>query len=247
MNVEARVPRPGAQPEPMKPRIVKLTVRDFMLLKEAGTFANFSKSELLDGELWGVPRQEEHEPESDAEYPIKLRVQDYMLLDSAGALEAYSKTELIDGVVYAVSPEYRPHWYIKSEISYRLRRALETLGSDLYVGDEGSVLFSDTDMPQPDIIVTREPRGEGPIPAASVTLLVEISGSTHDHDFGLKATLYARHGVPEYWIADLRARVIHRMWTPRAGEYANRDEVRFGNRIEAATIAGLAVETDSLD
>lgn len=225
---------------------MKLTVDDFWYLKQAGAFSDYSKSELLDGDISGVPLQGEDEPESDASIPIKLRAQDYSLLDEAGKLDAHGKTELIDGVIYAMSPQHRPHWFIKNELNYRLRRALEAMGSSLYVGTEGSVLVSEHDVPEPDIIVTSDPIGKGPIPLDSVRLLVEISDSSRDMDFGIKVALYATSGIPEYWVVDVNEKVIHQMWAPEGEAYAERRDVAFGERIEAATVAGLAVATDRL-
>jgi Uma2 family endonuclease len=36
------------------PRAVKLRVQDFLLLNDAGAFANYAKSELIEGEIWVV-------------------------------------------------------------------------------------------------------------------------------------------------------------------------------------------------
>ena len=176
----------------------------------------------------------------------RLTVDDYLTLDRAGAFQGL-RTELIEGEIIVMSPQYRRHGFVKTELAYRLRRALEAMESDVYVALEGSVDMSDHDMPQPDITLTREPRGEGAIPLSSIGLLVEIADTSVKLDMERKAPLYARHGVPEYWVVDVNERVVHRMWAPRAGEYADRDQTQFGTRIEAATIARLAVETHGLD
>lgn len=176
----------------------------------------------------------------------RLTVDDYLTLDRAGAFQGL-RTELIEGEIIVMNPQYRRHGFVKAELAYRLRRALEAKESDVYVALEGSVDMSEHDMPQPDITLTREPRGEGAIPLSSIDLLIEVSDTSLKLDMKRKAPLYARHGVPEYWVVDVNERMIHRMWTPRAGEYRNWDEMRFGNRMEAATIAGLAIETDGLD
>lgn len=237
MNVQTAIRRPAP---------VKLTVDDFLLLKSVGVFAGYSKSELLDGKLWGVPVQGEDEPESDAVHPIKLRIVDYLRLHEAGALDNYGKTELIDGAIYAMNPQHRPHVRIKSELAFRLRLALEAIGSTLFVGIEGTVAMPPNDAPEPDIIVTSEPEGEGPIPVSSVPLLVEVGDSTVRFDLEQMADQYALHGVPEYWVVDVNSRTIHQMWAPEGEAYVERREVAFGDRIEAATIDGLAVETVGL-
>jgi Uma2 family endonuclease len=70
-------------------------------------------------------------------------------------------------------------------------------------------------LPEPDVAVLRErkneyvsrhPRGD------EMLLAIEVSDTTAAFDRSRKATLYARAGVPEYWVLDLNARmlVVHR-------------------------------------
>lgn len=238
MNVQTAIRRPER---------IKLTVGDFLLLRQSGAFAGFSKSELIDGELLGVPVQDEEKSESDLSVPIKLRIEDYLRLDRAGAFSAYGKTELIDGVVYAMNPQHRPHGFAKDELAYRLRRALEAIGSALHVATEQSVAMEPDSEPQPDIILTSEPRGPGAIPGASVALLAEVAATTSGFDLNEKAGTYAAAGIAEYWVVDVGRSVIHQLWAPESGAYSRRREARFGERIEAATIEGLAVETTDLN
>ena len=175
--------------------------------------------------------------------PVKLTVDDFLLLDKSGAFDAYRKTELIDGMIVAMSAQFRPHLYAKGELAYRMRRTLEVSGSTLYVGQEASVDMRPVSMPEPDIVLTSEPRGAGPIPLASVALLVEISDSTLAFDLGDKLRAYAANNVPEYWVVDLEGRTIHQMWSPQGDGFRERRAVALGERIEAATVPGLAVET----
>lgn len=229
------------------PQPVKLRASDFRLLRGAGAFVGYSRPELLDGKLWGVPVEAESESERDARSPIKLRIEDYLRLHEAGAFKRYAKTELIDGLVYAMTPQYRPHGFAKDELAYRLRRALEAMGSDLHVATEQSVAMIPHDQPEPDIILTTEPRGPGAIPGASVALLVEVAHTSLDHDLLRKAPAYAGRGVAEYWVVDVNAGLIHQMWSPQGEAYAGGREVKLGERIEAATIEGLAVETAGIN
>jgi Uma2 family endonuclease len=234
MNVQMAIARPER---------VKLRVADFLLLRQSGTFDGYSKSELLDGELWGVPHQSEDEPECQAAHPIKLRIEDYLRLHEAGAFERYRKTELIDGIVYAMNPHYRPHGFARDELFSRLREVLKAIGSPLHAGAEQSVSLPPHGEPQPDIILTTEPRGPGPIPGSSVALIVEIATSNPTWDLGEMLRLYATAGIGEYWVLDLKKSLVRQMWSPQGEAYGARREVKLGERIEAATIEGLAVET----
>ena len=63
--------------------------------------------------------------------------------------------------------------------------------------------------PEPDIIVLARPSPEfphsNPTPA-DLRLVVEISDTTLGFDLTKKAALYARAGIPDYWVLDLAAR-----------------------------------------
>ncbi len=225
---------------------IKLTVSHLTMLHGFGIFDDYWKVELLDGELWGVPADGDWEPESDATFPVKLTTDHYQLLDRAGAFLEHHKTELLDGRVYDVSPQYRPHGFVKDEFAYRLRRALEALGSSLHVATEQSVVLERFSEPIPDIILTTEPIGTGAIPGHSVGLLLEIADSSSKSDRVRKASLYARASIPEYWIADVNKRVVLRMWAPDRGFYGQRDKVQFGQQVGSATIDGLVIATADL-
>jgi len=231
------------QPPFESPQPIKLELADFRLLADSGAFAAYCKSELLGGELWGATAENEA---SGAKCPIKLRIEDYERLSEAGAFDRYGRTELIDGVVYAMNPRHRRHMRIKNELAFRLRLAVEAIGSTLFVGTEGTVAMPPHDAPEPDILLTSEPEGDGPVPLLSVALLVEVADTSLGFDLGQLAAQYALHGVPEYWVVDVRGLTIHQMWSPQQDSYGRRQQVKFGERIEAVTIKGLAVATDGL-
>jgi Uma2 family endonuclease len=177
---------------------------------------------------------------------VKLRIEDYLLLDRSGAFDAYAKTELIEGEIYFMNAQHRPHALAKMEIYDGLRDGLRAIGSPLRPIVEASIAMPERSAPEPDIVLTSEPLGQGLIPLASVALVVEVSDTTLATDLGRKAALYARHGIPEYWVADIEGRVIHQMWGPGEEGYAERREVNLGERIEAATIEGLALGTGGI-
>ena len=170
----------------------------------------------------------------------RLRVEDYLTLDASGAFEG-ARTELIEGEVIVMSPQYRPHGMVKMALYDQLRDALRAIDSPLTPVVEFSLSIDAHSLPEPDIMLTSEPMGEGAVPLASVALVIEVAGPTVAGDLGTKARLYATAGIPEYWVADVEAKVIHQMWAPEGEAYTQRCEVAFGKRIEAVTVAGLVV------
>lgn len=178
--------------------------------------------------------------------PVKLRVEDYLTLDELGAFNAYGKTELIEGEIVYMNAQHRPHARIKSRLHVLLALALREIGSDLEALIEGSIAMPPHNVPEPDISLTAEPEGKGLIPLASLALVIEVADATVKNDLGRKRRIYAREGVPEYWVIDVNKAVIHQMWAPAGDSYAEHHETAFGTRIAAATIAGLAVDTNTL-
>ena len=177
---------------------------------------------------------------------VKLTADDFELLDRHGAFAAYQKTELIDGDIYFVNSQHRPHGMVKMRLYDALRDALRAIGSPYTAVCELTLALSPTDRPEPDVMLTGEPDGEGFVPLASVPLVIEVSDTTLEDDLGRKLRRYAAAGIPEYWVADVNARVIHQMWASAGEAYAERREVAFGERVIAATIAGLMIETRAL-
>lgn len=189
----------------------------------------------------------EQAPLTTSPLPYRLTVDDFFRLDEAGAFEGFGKTELIRGEVFYMNAQHRPHARLKGLLHIALVNALAELDNGLDVLVEATVAMSPSSAPEPDLIVTSEPDGEGPVPISSVRLLVEIADSTQKNDLETKAGLYAENGVPEYWVADLKASLVYRMTVPGNAGYEKVTKVRFGNRIVAATINGLAFDLPTLN
>ncbi len=164
----------------------------------------------------------------DTKNKHRLTVDEFLLLDREGAFGERS-AELFNGEVYYMSPKHRPHARTVTHLVIALARALEASGSNLSVLTDISVRISDHDVPEPDIVVTDAPEGDGILPLESVKLLIEVSDSTLANDMGLKAELYAGAGVPEYWVVDVAGQVIHQMWSPNGMEYGERTETKIND------------------
>lgn len=171
----------------------------------------------------------------------RLRIEDFLLLDGSGAFADFAKAELIEGDIYCMNAQYYRHGRAKTELAFRLRLVLPP---GLAMVTETAVAMPPHDMPEPDIIVLEAGLYEGPIPLAAVQLLVEVSDTTLDIDLGRKAAVYARHGVPEYWVVDVQGRQVHVHRDPSGGGYDGITVTAFGTPL--TSLAGLTVATDDL-
>lgn len=156
----------------------------------------------------------------------------------AGAFDDGPRVELLDGELVEMSPPGVEHEGLTTLISHLLGTEL---GEGWVVRQHSSLVLGDHDRPQPDIAVVRgvtrdyllrQPTGE------DAALVVEIANSSHTRD-RRKAQLYAKWGVPEYWIVDIPGRqiVVHRR--PAAEGYE--DVATYGEDDEVTVpVAGVA-------
>ncbi|MEH3048446.1 Uma2 family endonuclease [Sphingomonas adhaesiva] len=173
----------------------------------------------------------------------RLTVEDYLRLAADGSF-GDRRTELIEGDIWIMSPAYTPHARVQGALASGIGRAMAS-HTDLVLLIAPSVRLSDNTMPEPDLVIALDHR-DGPLPGEKAQLVVEVSDATLSTDLGTKARLYAMHGVPEYWVVDVRAGVIHQMWQPAGDAYAERRELPFGDAVMAATIEGVVIETGAL-
>lgn len=177
---------------------------------------------------------------------VPLTIADYLRLDEAGAFEGYGKTELIEGQVYYMNAQHRPHARVKSDLYFVVESALRASGNSIRALVEASIAIPPHNAPEPDIVITDAPNGDGLVPLESVRLVIEVSETTLQNDLKRKAALYAAHGIAEYWVADIAARTIHQMWQPEQSHYLERRIVPFGANVQATTLPGLAIATGDL-
>lgn len=177
---------------------------------------------------------------------VKLRVEDFDLLALNGGLEGLERTELLDGDIHLMSPQFLRHAMAKAVFYNALLDWQRNHRPELLVLSEVSVAMPPSDQPIPDVVLCDWPQGTLGVPVEAVHLLIEVADGSRKRDLGYKKALYARQGVPEYWVVDLAKAKVLRFSAPGADGWRGEAEVAFGERIEAATLAGLAVETKGL-
>jgi Uma2 family endonuclease len=112
----------------------------------------------------------------------------------------------------------------------RSARGLELVFGEEFVYQEAPIDVAEADNPrnepEPDVVVMRR-RGDvftsNPTPA-DLELVMEVADTTLRMDQSTKAKLYARAGIPEYWLLDLNGRRLLVFRDPEGGEYKTRIE-----------------------
>jgi len=177
-------------------------------------------------------------PPVSADPPRKVWTRDECAaLEEAGLLDP-QEYELVGGDLISKMGKLRPH-----VISATLLMAwlVQTFGF-LFVNSEAPIEVAPEDNPTnqtvPDLIVLRQEQSsyfdDNPGPQ-DLLLLVEVANTGLVFDLTTKAALYARAGIMEYWVVDVRGRrlIVHR--EPGNGAYSS--VVAFGENESVAPLA----------
>src|SRR5439155_11180306 len=125
----------------------------------------------------------------------------------AGVFAEDENFELLEGLIVRKMTKHPPPWIATGF----LRDALIALGiPDFFVHSQDPVTTNDSE-PEPDIALIRGDRrdylGRNPDPKQA-PLVIEVAESSLRQDRALKKRIYARAGIPVYWIINLIDRQI---------------------------------------
>ena len=130
----------------------------------------------------------------------RLRRVEYDRLVDLGMF-AGERLELLDGLLVVREPQGSPHAAIATHIAQVLAAAF---GPGWHPRLHSPLALDDDSEPEPDVaIVTGGPLDYVGAHPATAALVVEVADSSLKLDRRLKGGLYARAGLPEYWIANL--------------------------------------------
>ncbi|MET0591969.1 MAG: Uma2 family endonuclease [Polyangiaceae bacterium] len=161
------------------------------------------------------------------EAPRPLRRVEYEQLAQLGAF-ADERVELLYGSLIAMTPQGPPHDFAMQRLTRILVQALATRAD---VRIQSSFAAGENSEPQPDVAVV--PMGDYRTAHPSEAhLIIEVANSSLKKDRSVKARLYAEHGVPEYWVVDLRGAVVEVHSDIVNGSYARVTPYRAGSSIK---------------
>ena len=141
--------------------------------------------------------------------PHRITVDEYHRMAEVGLLAPDARVELIEGVIIDMAPIGPPHC---SAVDYLTEQLVPALKGKAIVRSQGSVRLNRWNEPQPDFAVLKLTQGRYRLAHPSgkdIYLVIEVSESSLKFDLNAKAKLYARYGVPEVWVIDLNAKVLH--------------------------------------
>ena len=191
-----------------------------------------------------------HAPEIPSERLSHVRqrrfsVAEYHRMIDAGILGEDEHVELLEGEIVEMSPQEKPHAQATTRLNRWLTRAL---------GDEYTVrvqmpLTLRRSEPEPDLAVVRAPaEASARRHPTTALLVVEVADSSARHDLEVKARIYARARIPEYWLVLVRRRVVEVLTSPdpKRGVYRKRVTLSEGEALRPRALPGVSLAVLSL-
>jgi Uma2 family endonuclease len=132
-------------------------------------------------------------------------VDDIHRMIEAGIFSEDERFELIEGDLVMMSPKHVAHERIKHLLTMALVRAAP---DGTFVGIEATLQLAQDILVEPDITVISKsvydvhPKTFAQPRPEDVLLLIEVAASSLTYDRRIKARLYARHGIREFWVID---------------------------------------------
>lgn len=182
------------------------------------------------------------------EHPIKRRftVAEYYRMGEAEILREDDRVELIDGEIMELAPVSGPHAASVMRINRLFRRALV---DQAIVSVHNPLRLGDRSEPVPDVMLLRrivDFYAASHPTVADVYLVVEVSDTTLQHHQQVKLPLYARHGVPEVWIADLTGGLILIHREPTRSGYRISETKQRGDHLAPSAFPDLSFAVEDI-
>ena len=153
------------------------------------------------------------------------------------------RLELIEGELLPMSAKGARHEWVRVTLQKHLQLRL---GMDFDVFGEPDWRPGGDVYLEPEIMISKAGFQPGNVPPAQVLLLIEVADSSLACDQGLKAKIYARRALREYWAVNattLETRV-HRK--PEARNYSNAADHAKQAALEPELLPGSSLTLASL-
>jgi len=179
------------------------------------------------------------------EMSIKFNYEDYKHLPESET----KRYELLEGELVMVPS---PDWLHQS-ITASLFKLLAGFVEERALGEVRfaplDVVLSEEDVVQPDLLFLSRGRldlvREGVVRGAPDLVVEVLSPASAQRDRTYKKTLYARHGVKEYWLVDPEAQTIEVLKLEMGG-YRQAGRYQRGQTLKSPLLAGLEIPLDEV-
>ena len=157
--------------------------------------------------------------------------------------------ELVEGELVVMAAKGIAHERIKSALVVGLARALP---DGLLLGVETPLRLTAKTLLEPDIAIFPKRVFDNPVSGfanlepADALLVIEVAHSSLGYDKGLKARLYARHRVREFWVIDANKRVTWVHTDPAEDGWGSIIERQPDESLTTPAVPGFSIRLDAI-
>jgi Uma2 family endonuclease len=121
------------------------------------------------------------------------------------------------------------------------------------MGTEMTIQFADSTLLEPDLAVfmrsalIKSDASFSQITPGNLLLAIEVAASSLAYDKGLKARLYARHRVQEFWVVDANERITWIHTGPSGDGWASIAERGPNEVLRTSALPGFAMQLSAIE
>jgi Uma2 family endonuclease len=176
-------------------------------------------------------------------------VEDIGRMIEAGVIHADERFELVEGEIVMTATKGVAHERIKSALTVAISRALP---DHLTIAVEATLRLSDTIMLEPDVAVFPKALFQRStafvhLDRGDAQLIIEVAASSPVYDKDLKARLYARHGVREFWVIDPNGRATWVHTGPNGDGWSSIEKRGPEDALTTPALPGFSLRLGAID
>jgi Uma2 family endonuclease len=177
-------------------------------------------------------------------------VDDVRRMVDAGVLGEDERFELVEGDIVMMSAKGFAHELIKSALNIAIARSLP---AGMTMGVEMTLQFDDNTILEPDLAVfkrsslTKSDASFSHVSPGELLLAIEVAASSLAYDRGLKASLYARHRIQEFWVTDAQQRVTWIQTGPGENGWSSIVKRDPNETLTTPTLPDFAIKLSDID
>jgi Uma2 family endonuclease len=172
--------------------------------------------------------------------------EEWQRLGKVGFFPPEYRAELVAGEIIDMSPIGELHSGCVDWLNHFFSGQLF---GQVIIRVQNPLKLGDFSAPQPDITILRYQshfyRNSAPS-AEDVLLLIEVADTSVQYDRNTKGLLYARFGIPEYWLVNLVTNCVEVYRNPQSNGYADQRVLKLGDILKTVKLTGIEVKVSDI-
>jgi Uma2 family endonuclease len=165
-------------------------------------------------------------------------------LSAGGYFREDDRFELVGGEIVPMSPKGRRHEVIRVAVALRFSRGTP---ESIVVASEAQFNLAEDTYTVPDVLIHPTAIKTPDVCGKDALLVVEVAETSLSYDRGMKARLYALHGVREYWVINATTLVTAVHTSPSATGYREIKEIEPSVSLSPTLVAAFAISLGTID